>query len=100
MSDSSNLPQSISHKKLSFLMMNAPKDKSNDFKNNIKNSEQDAFNTQIKDFENISKQLLKKISSINEDNLEGKSKKAIMALGALEVHLNMAFQALNAYKND
>jgi len=101
MNDSNKLPQAISHKKLSFLLLNAQKDK-------FANSEESEKYTKLKEellaeldnWELSTKSLLKKISSRNEEYLQDKSSNSIMALGAMEVHLNMALQALQSFKKD
>ena len=54
----------------------------------------------LDDWELSTKSLLKKISSRNEKNLKDKSPNALMALGAMEVHLNMAMQALKSFNKD
>ncbi len=52
MSESNNLPQSISHKKLSYLMLNAQKDVSfSDDLENIYDSEKREFNELISNWE-------------------------------------------------
>ena len=81
--------------------MNAKKDK-------FANSEESEQNTRLKDelladlddWELSTKSLLKKISSKNRKHLQDKSPNAIMALGAMEAHLNMALQALQGFKKD
>ena len=101
MNESNKLPQAISHKKLSFLLLNAQKDK-------FANSEESEQNTKLQnellaeldDWELSTKSLLKKISSRNEKFLQNKSSNSLMALGAMEVHLNMALQAIQAFKKD
>ena len=101
MNESNQLPQAISHKKLSFLLQNALKDK-------FANSEESEENTKLKDellaelddWALSTKALLKKFSSKNEKHLQEKSPNALMALGAMEVHLNMALQALQGFKKD
>ena len=101
MNESNKLPQAISHKKLSFLLMNAQKDK-------FANSEESEQNTKLQDelleeldnWELSTKSLLKKISNRNENNLQDKCPNSLMALGAMEVHLNMALQALKGFKKD
>jgi len=101
MNESNKLPQAISHKKLSFLLLNAQKDK-------FANSEESEHDTKLRDelisdleeWELSTKSLLKKIASGNEKNLQEKSPNALMALGAMEVHLNMALQALQVFKKD
>ena len=101
MSESNKLPQAISHKKLSFLLLNAQKDKfasSEESKQNTKL--QDELLSMLDDWELSSKSLLKKISARNAKHLQDKSPNALMALGAMEVHLNMALQALQGFKKD
>ena len=101
MKESNKLPQAISHKKLSFLLLNARKDK-------FANSEeidnfsklQDELLAELEDWESSTKSLLKKISSRNEKYLKERSSNSLMALGAMEVHLNMALQALQSFKKD
>ena len=101
MNESNNLPQAISHKKLSFLLLNAQKD-------NFASSEESEQYTKLQDellaeldnWELSTKSLLKKISNKNEKYLQEKSANSLMALGAMEVHLNMALQALQGFKKD
>ena len=101
MNESNKLPQAISHKKLSFLLLNAKKDKFANSEESEQNTKlQDELLAELDDWELSTKSLLKKISSRNDKHLEGKSPNALMALGAMEVHLNMALQALQAYKKD
>ena len=101
MSESNNLPQSISHKKLSYLMLNAQKDVSfSDDLENIYDSEKREFNELISNWENITKDVIKTISKRNQNLLNDKSSNSLIALGAMEVHLNMALQALNAFNKD
>ncbi len=101
MSESNNLPQAISHKKLSFLLSNAPKDKVRNFGESDHNDEEYLLLIdELNEWESATKLLLKKISSKDKNLLNDKSSESIMALGALEVHLNMALQAFNAFKKD
>ena len=101
MHESNKLPQAISYKKLSFLLLNAQKDK---FANSEENEQysrlQDELLADLNNWELSTKSLLKKISSRNEKYLKDKSSNSLMALGAMEVHLNMALQALQSYKKD
>ena len=101
MNESNKLPQAISHKKLSFLLLNAQKDK---FANSIEKEEftksQDELLAELDDWELSTKSLLKKISNKNEKYLQERSSHSLMALGAMEVHLNMALQALQGFKKD
>ena len=101
MNESNKLPQAISHKKLSFLLLNAQKDKfasSEECEQNTKL--QDELLSELDNWKLSTKSLLKKISSRNEKYLQDKSSNSLMALGAMEVHLNMALQALQAFKKD
>ena len=101
MSESNNLPQSISHKKLSYLMLNAQKDVSfSDDLGNIDDTEKREFNDLISNWEKITKDVIKTISKRNKNLLNDKSSNSLIALGAMEVHLNMALQALNAFNKD
>lgn len=101
MSESNNLPQAISHKKLSYLMLKAQKEITfSDKSGNIDDSEKREFNDLISNWENITKDVIKTISKRNKNLLNDKSSNSLIALGAMEVHLNMALQALNAFKKD
>ena len=101
MNESNKLPQAISHKKLSFLLLNAQKDKFASPEENEKCSKlQDELIEELDNWELSTKSLLKKISSRNEKYLKDKSSNSLMALGAMEVHLNMAIQALQGFKKD
>ena len=101
MDDSNKLPQAISHKKLSFLLMNAQKDKYTSSEDNEQNSKlQDELVAELDHWESSTKSLLKKTSLKNKKFLQDKSSDSLMALGAMEVHLNMAIQALQAFKKD
>ena len=101
MKESNKLPQAISHKKLSFLLMNAQKDKfacSEEIEKYTKS--RDELLAELDNWESSTKSLLKKISSRNEKYLQDKSSNSLMALGAMEVHLQLALQALQGFKKD
>ncbi len=101
MNESNKLPPAISHKKLSFLLLNAQKDKfANSEETEQNNKFQDELLAELDDWEVSTKSLLKKISVRDEKHLQDKSPNSIMALGAMEVHLNMALQALQRFKKD
>ena len=101
MSESKNLPQAISHKKLTYLMLNAQKDvNSSDDIKSLDNLEQKEFNELINNWGMATKEVIKTISKRNENLLKGKSTNSLIALGAMEVHLNMALQALHAFNKD
>ena len=101
MNESNKLPQAISHKKLSLLLLNAQKDQfASSEENEQYTKSQDELLAELDNWELSTKSLLKKISSRNEKYLQNKSSNSLMALGAMEVHLNMALQALQAFKKD
>ena len=101
MSESNNLPQAISHKKLTYLMLNAQKDlNASDDKKNTESLEKQEFDELINNWEIVTKDLIKTISKRNKNLLKDKSSNSLIALGAMEVHLNMALQALNAFQKD
>ena len=101
MSESNNLPQAISHKKLSYLMLNAQKDlNASDDKKNTDSLEKQEFDELINNWEIVTKDVIKTISKRNKNLLKDKSSNSLIALGAMEVHLNMALQALNAFQKD
>ena len=101
MNESNKLPQAISYKKLSFFLLKAQKDKFVNSEESDQNTNlQDELLAELDDWESSTKSLLKKISSKNEKHLQDKPPNALMALGALEVHLNMALQALQGFKKD
>jgi len=101
MRDSNNLPKAISHKKLSSLLINAHKDKYSMDEDDVLKIEQQEFTELLENWEENTKNILNKLSSKNKKNiLENKSSGSIMAIGAMEVHLNMALQALKVFTND
>ena len=101
MSESNNLPQAISHKKLSHLMLHAQKElNTSDDTNDANNIEKIEFDSLITDWEKITKDVIETISERNQNLLKNKSSNSLIALGAMEVHLNMALQALNVFKKD
>ena len=101
MSESNNLPQAISHKKLTYLMLNAQKDlNASDDKKNTESLEKQEFDELINNWETVTKDVIKTISKRNKNLLKDKSSNSLIALGAMEVHLNMALQALNAFQKD
>ena len=101
MSESNNLPQAISHKKLTYLMLNAQKDlNASDDKKNTESLEKQEFDELINNWEIVTKDVINTISKRNKNLLKNKSSNSLIALGAMEVHLNMALQALNAFQKD
>ena len=98
MCESNNLPQAISHKKLSYLMLKAQKDSlfSNELEE-IESPEKKEFDELLNNWEASTKKLINELSKRKENLLKDKSPNSLIALGAMEVHLNMALQALNAF---
>ena len=98
MSESNNLPQAISHKKLSYLMLNAQKDSHfSDELADKESPEKREFDELINNWEASTKKLVNELSKRKENLLKDKTPNSLIALGAMEVHLNMALQALNAF---
>ena len=98
MSESNNLPQAISHKKLSYLMLKAQKDSYfSDELAEIESLEKREFDDLIKNWEASTKKVTNELSKRKENLLKDKTPNSLIALGAMEVYLNMALQALNAY---
>ena len=82
-------------------MLNAQKDlNASDDKINTDNLEKQEFDELINNWEIVTKDVIKTISKRNKNLLKDKSSNSLIALGAMEVHLNMALQALNAFQND
>ena len=101
MSESNNLPQAISHKKLTYLMLNAQRDINSSDEIKCKDSlEKKEFDKLLNDWQIATKDVIKKISKRNKNLLKSKSSESLIALGAMEVHLNMALQALNVFNKD
>ena len=100
MSESNNLPQAISHKKLNYLMINAKKDVNSDDIKNADSLEKKEFDESINNWEKLTKDVINTLQKRNENLLKDKSSNSLIALGAMEVHLNMALQALNAFKKE
>ena len=101
MNESNNIPQAISHKKLNYLKLKAQKEAFNfEELTPLDSAEQREFDELMNNWENITKDLIKTITKRNANLLKNKSPNSLIALGAMEVHLNMAIQALNAFKKE
>ena len=101
MSESNNLPQAISHKKLSYLMLKAQKDSHfSDELAEMDSSEKRKFDELLINWEASTKKVVNELSKRKEILLKDKSPNSLIALGAMEVHLNMALQALNAFNKE
>ena len=101
MEEENNLPKAISHKKLSLLLLKAKKDNLS-FSESIspEDRELEEFLNSLDNFEKASKEIINKISNKNQNLFLNKSSNSVMALGAMEAHLNMALQAMSIFKND
>jgi len=98
MSESNDLPQAISHKQLNYLMLRAQKDSHfPDELTEIESPEKREFQELINNWEASTQRLVNELSKKKENLLKDKSPSSLIALGAMEVHLNMALQALNAF---
>jgi len=101
MSDLDPIPNSISHKKLNSFIRTACKDsvfeRSTD---NELSNHQIEFNELTTSWSKLSKKILFHLSQSKNNLAEGKSPTSLMALGAMEVHINMAIQALKASEID
>ena len=64
------------------------------------NKELDEFLNSLDEFEKASKEIINKIANKNKSLFKTKSSNSIMAIGAMEAHLNMALQAVHIFKND
>ena len=62
--------------------------------------EKQEFDELINNWEKVTKDVIKTITKRNKNLLKDRSSNSLIALGAMEVHLNMALQALNAFKKD
>ena len=100
MGESNNLPKAISHKKLSSLLINAQKDIFSSKGDDIIEIEQQEFIKLLENWQEDTKNIINKVSSKEKNLFQNKSNNSIMALGAMEVHLNMALQALKVFIND
>ena len=101
MSESNNLPQAISHKKLTSLMLHAQKElHSSDDTTNTYDLEKIQFDELMNNWKIVTEDVIKTLSKRNKNLLKSKSSNSLMALGAMEVHLNMALQALNVFNKE
>ena len=100
MGESNNLPKAISHKKLSSLLLNAQKDIFSSGEDDTIEIEQQEFTKLLENWQENTKNIINKVSSKDNNLFQNKSSNSIMALGAMEVHLNMALQALKVFIND
>tara|TARA_B100000700_G_C14505307_1_gene606020 strand:- start:138 stop:488 length:351 start_codon:yes stop_codon:yes gene_type:complete len=91
-----SIPTSISHKKLNEMLVSAYKE-SNEFTNGI-SLEKEEFKKLVHNWTQCSKEVIHSLSNNKETLGEGKEANSLMALGAMEVHITLALQALKASK--
>ena len=63
-------------------------------------NDNDEFEQLLKDWEAITKELMSKLNDSKFKVSRNRGPKALMALGAMEVHINMAVQAFKASKTN
>tara|TARA_B100001029_G_C14968565_1_gene398786 strand:- start:223 stop:537 length:315 start_codon:yes stop_codon:yes gene_type:complete len=94
-------PNAISHKDLNSLLSKARKEISSiNTSNNLEIEEIQEFNDLIKDWKNISKEILVMLNKKEQVLTKNKNTKSLMAFGAMGAHINMALQALKATEFD
>ena len=88
MSESNNLPQAISHKKLSYLMLKAQKDSHfSDELSEIESDEKREFEELINTWEASTKKVVNELSKRKENLLKDKSPNSLIALGLSLIHI-------------
>ncbi len=102
MSESNNLPQAISHKKLSYLMLKAQKDSHfSDELAEIESPEKREFEELINNWEASTKKVVNELSKRKENLLKDKSPKFFNCTWCYGKYtFNMALQALNAFNKE
>ena len=97
MNESNPPPESISYKKLkSILASTQENSRSTELKTNPLEEAQNSFKQLVLEWSLLSQKLIEELSKKSDYVIEGRNPKSIMALGALEAHLNMAIQAQKA----
>ena len=101
MTDFNPLPAAISHKKLNALLSKAKLETltANDPFNDYSQEKKD-FEKLLLNWSSLSEELLRALNTSQEHLKEGRGSKAIIALGALGAHLNMALQAQKASESN
>ncbi len=96
MSDIKPIPEFISYKKLKNFLSNAIEESEP-----INKSEgKDTFNEFLQNWCKTSEELIKELRKKDNYILNNKDSKSLLALGAMEAHINMAIQALKAYESE
>ncbi len=97
MRDFTSIPESISHKQLNSLLGSAPKKPvTGHSRETLFDQKQEAFETLLSNWTKVSKELIFELNNKNDYVIEGRNPQSLMALGALEAHLNIAIQAKQA----
>lgn len=104
MNEIPSIPESISHKRLNKLLSHAKKEFKGVLDESQKdiefNKEQESFEELLSNWSSVSKELIQSLRK-NENYLnQSKGSKSLLALGAMEAHVNMALQALKASETD
>ncbi len=96
-----SIPESISHRKLNKLMFNAQKEAIFAKPNHIEDSDEcNNLKQLFISWEKVSIDVLKKLNDYDLESSEYKHTRSLMALGAMQAHINMAIQALKASEKD
>ena len=94
------IPASISHKELHSLLINAYKESTFDIHSSAQDIDsQEEFKNLTASWLEGTKNLINFLKKNQESLTDGKPSNSVMALGAMEVHINMAVNAFNAFKS-
>lgn len=97
MTDFNSSPIALSHKQLNKLLASAPKEKfSSKDGQGISSETELEFNDLVSEWASLSYKLLTKLKSKDNDIINNKKPKSLMALGAMESYLLLAVQAKEA----
>jgi len=94
-------PEYISHKKLKSLLSKAPQGIQTSGENiSDYEGQEEELNNYLKKWMNSSQLLIEHLRQDNNNLGAHKNSKSILALGAMEAHINMAIQALKGYESE
>ncbi len=100
MSDITPFPEFISHKKLRHFLSKAAKESQSIDRNfEIANESKENLNNHLRVWLESSESLIEHLKKNENGITSNKGSKSILALGAMEAHINMAIQALKAYES-
>ncbi len=101
MNEIPSFPESISHKKLNKFLSHAQKGPKDEANINIEfQEERQNFEELLNNWSSISKDLLESLKKSENHLKKIKASKSLLALGAMEAHINMALQALRASETE